>query len=202
MHHLHAHIRRLRRLQKRTLKDVSDRCGFTVSLLSKIESAKTVPPLATLARIAAALGVTTGELLDGTAGAGVVATTAQKLAAQPPTSTEKGYAFHGLAPGRGGKLMQPFLFIARRGAIRPGPLQHPGEEFIHVLSGRVRYRVGATAHTLGPGDSLYFDAEEAHDFEPLTAEVRYLGIFAERPAPVPAAAARPAKTKPRQSSPR
>ena len=49
------HIRKLRKLQHRTLQDVADNCGFTKSLLSKIEGGKVVPPVATLIKIASAL---------------------------------------------------------------------------------------------------------------------------------------------------
>jgi uncharacterized cupin superfamily protein len=74
------------------------------------------------------------------------------------------------------------LFVARRGEVQPGALQHSGEEFVYVLEGEMNYRVGSVTHKLGPGDSLYFDAEDEHDFEPLTPEVRFLGIFTDRPA--------------------
>lgn len=177
----HTRIRTLRRLQKRTLKDVATQCGFTESLLSKIEAGKTNPPLATLTRIAIALGVSLGDLLDEQRASSTVVTPAATLAGQTETRTAKGYGFHVLSAGRGGKIMQPFLFVAEKDGVKPGLLSHSGEEFVYVLEGQMRYRVGSTTYTLGPGDSLYFDAEEEHDLEPITPEVRFLGIFAERP---------------------
>jgi transcriptional regulator with XRE-family HTH domain len=180
MSSLHGRIRVLRRQQQRTLKDVADYCGFTVSLLSKIESGKTTPPVATLAKIARALGTTLGNLLDEGRESATVMTSARRLRSEPPTRTEKGYGLHLLAAERSRKAVQPFLFVAERGKIKPGLMSHFGEEFIYVLSGRMRYRVGEISYALGPGDSLYFDAEEAHDLEPLTAQVRYLAIFVER----------------------
>jgi transcriptional regulator with XRE-family HTH domain len=175
-----SRIRALRRLQNRTLKDVAERCGFTISLLSKIESGKTAPPLATLSKIADALGVSLSELLDEKKGANSVFTPAQKLREKPPTQTSKGYSFHLLAAERGEKAMQPFLFEARQGEIASGPMSHAGEEFVYVLEGRMNYRVGSVTYTLEAGDSLYFNAEEDHDLEPLTPIVRYLGLFAPR----------------------
>lgn len=183
MSDVHARIRTLRRVQKRTLKEVAAQCGFTESLLSKIESGKTTPPLATLARIAAALGVGLSDLLDGERTVSTVSTPAADLEKRAPTRTGKGYGFHVLAAERAGKIMQPFLFVAAKDGVQPGTLSHSGEEFIYVLEGRMRYRVGATTYTLGPGDSLYFDAEEEHDLEPITEQVRFLGIFTERPTP-------------------
>jgi len=176
-----ARIRTLRRQQKRTLKDIADRCGFTVSLLSKIESGKTSPPIATLSKIALALGVTLGDLLDEQKVTSTVLTTAESLAPRPPSFTDKGYAFQVIGAQRPHKVMQPFLFTAEKGQIKPGTMNHAGEEFVYVLEGRMRYRVGDLTYDLGPGDSLYFDAEEEHDLEPLTDVVRYLGLFAQRP---------------------
>jgi len=179
----HSKIRTLRRCQSRTLSDVAGQCGFTVSFLSKIESGKTSPPLATLAKIATALGISLADLIDGSGTGGTVHTTAQKLGARQATRTEKGYSFHMLASERGGKLIQPFLMTAERGKVKPSILSHRGEEFIYVLAGRMRYRVGDTTYTLGPGDSLYFNSEESHDFSPISKGVRYLAVFAEREVP-------------------
>jgi transcriptional regulator with XRE-family HTH domain len=174
-------IRALRRLQKRTLKDIADRCGFTVSLLSKIESGKTMPPLATLTRIAQALGVPLGDLLEPRAEKSTVFTPASAhLATQ--TRTDKGYLFSLLASERANKLMQPILVTAHRGEVFPGGLSHTGEEYIYVLEGSMQYRVGSVTYTLNPGDSLYFNAEEEHDLQPVSETVRFLAIFCERPA--------------------
>jgi transcriptional regulator with XRE-family HTH domain len=51
-------------MQQMTLQDVADICGFMKSLLSKIESGKTVPPVATLVKIARALNTTISTLVE------------------------------------------------------------------------------------------------------------------------------------------
>src|SRR5262245_705240 len=130
---LAGRIRTLRRRQQRTLKDIASRCGFTVSLLSKIESGKTVPPVATLTKIAAALGVSLADLLEGGAGATTVFTPDERVRKLAPTRTDKGYAFHLLAAERGEKVMQPFLITAQRGKVQPSAMSHGGEEFVYML---------------------------------------------------------------------
>ena len=177
---LNTRIRSLRRQQQRTLKDVADRCGFTVSLLSKIESGKTSPPVATLTKIANALGVKMASLLHDSHDHATVFTPSSRLHKQPASMTDKGYAFYLLASERTDKLMQPFLFEAKRGKIVAGSMNHSGEEFIYVLEGSMQYQVGEITYTLGPGDSLYFNAEENHDLTPLSKTVRYMAIFTER----------------------
>ncbi len=169
----------MRQSQQRLLRDVAGRCGFTVSLLSKIESGKVNPPVATLAKIAMALGVQIGDLLTDAPARATVFVPASELTRAAPAQTEKGYSFHLIA---GRKLMQPFVFVARRGQIKPGAMTHAGEEFVYVLEGRMKYRVGATTYTLGPGDSLYFDSMHEHDLEPITKQVKFIAVFSAAPA--------------------
>jgi len=171
-----SRLRKLRLRQQLTLDEVAQRCGFTRSLLSKIETGKAIPPLATLDNIANHLGVRISHLLGDQPAHATVFTPAAALRGQL-TRTEKGYSFFAFATQRAEKLMQPFLFEARRGQVKPQRLAHRGEEFVYVLAGRMRYRVGATDYTLGAGDSLYFDSETPHDLEALTATVRYLACF-------------------------
>lgn len=183
-------IRRLRLGQGRTLQQVADACGFTRSLLSKIETGRTSPPVATLMKIAAALGVKAAALLDEASAPGAVVERAKDLDRKKLLRTASGYRFFPFAAGRVEKLMQPYLFVARRGEMKRHRLSHCGEEFVYVLTGRMRYRVGGTVHELGKGDSLYFDAAEEHALEPITAEVTYLGVFAEPPGKTMAAKTR------------
>ena len=176
---LGSRIRKLRRQQHRTLQDVAAICGFTGSLLSKIENGRTVPPVSTLLKIAEALGVRVSSLLDEKADHGTIYhRMAEEEAAMVTTS--KGYAFVAFAQERPDKAFQPFLFTARRDQVSGQPLSHYGEEFVYMLEGEMRYRVGTVEYILGPGDSLYFDSESEHDLTPISAEVRYLAVFSER----------------------
>ena len=183
MNQLPSRIRTLRLRQQRTLKDVSDRCGFTISLLSKIESGKTTPPVATLSKIATALGVSLSSLFEVESEASTVLTTAHQLNQSALTRTDKGYGFYQLATERSNKVMQPFIFIAEKGKVKSGAMAHRGEEFVYVLEGRMRYSVGKTTYTLESGDSIYFSSEEEHDLEPLTDTVKYLAVFTEQTSP-------------------
>src|SRR5690606_20473416 len=122
----------------------------------KIETGKTVPPVATLTRIAAALGAPVSAFLDDAQDHGTVVERASGHRPPAMTRTDKGYRFFAFAARRPGKLMQPLLFEARRGGVRNQALSHSGEEFVFVLEGKMKYRVGNTEYLLGPGDSLYF----------------------------------------------
>lgn len=175
-------IRTLRRRMGWTLQDVADQCGFTRSLLSKIETGKTIPPVATLTRIAGILGVTVASLLDDGQDQGTIVESAQAHQPDAMTLTDKGYKFFAFAARRSNKLMQPLLFEARKNSIKPQAMTHGGEEFVYVISGKMRYRVGQSMHLLKPGDSVYFDASQEHELEPVSDVVRFLAVFAEAPA--------------------
>jgi transcriptional regulator with XRE-family HTH domain len=180
--HPGGRIRALRQRQGRTLREVAAACGFTPSLLSKIETGATNPPVATLTAIARALGVGVAALLEDGGGAPVHAVLDAAADRRPEraVATDKGYRFFALAQARAGGL-RPYVFTAERGQVRPEPLAHPGEETVLVLDGELRFRVGPTAYRLGPGDVLTFDAAVAHDMEPLSERATWFAVFAEPP---------------------
>lgn len=177
---LGARIRKLRLQQSRTLQQIADTVGLTRSMLSKIENDRTVPTVATLTKVAGALGVKPSVLLDEGGGASTVYTPSSGIDAAPLAVTERGYGFFSFANERSDKTMQPYLFTARKGDVKPHALTHDGEEFVYMLEGEMRYRVGDTEYTLRPGDSLYFDSEDEHQLSPISEEVKYLAIFTSR----------------------
>ena len=77
--------------------------------------------------------------------------------------------------------MQPYLFIAHKGASDTKSIRHAGEEFIYVLKGQIRWRISDIEYILRPGDSLYFSAEEVHSRTPITDTVEYLLILTNAP---------------------
>jgi len=178
---LGSRIRKLRLRQARTLGEIARECGFSTSLLSKIETGRTMPPVSTLVKIADALGVRVSTLLDE---AGQRGTIHHKAAEERSRmlATSKGYRFVAFAQERPDKAFQPFLFEAEKRRIGAQPLSHRGEEFIYMLEGEMKYRVGSVEYALTPGDSLYFDSEDEHDLQPVSGRVRYLAVFSERPA--------------------
>lgn len=175
-----ARLRKLRRMQSRSIYEIAAASKITPSLLSKIETGRSNPPLATLTRIAMALGVSPAALLTDDAERQTVYTPAAGMTRAKMTRTDKGYLFLDMCAGRHGKRVETYLFEAEKGKVKPSPLSHPGEEFVYVLEGTMLYTVGAVQYRLSSGDSLYFDAEEDHDIEPVSQKVRYIAVFAGR----------------------
>jgi transcriptional regulator with XRE-family HTH domain len=171
-------IRKLRKEQNRNLSDIADTCGFSKSLLSKIENGKTMPPIATLVKIAETLGTKVSVLLDDHDESGTIFTS-KETSSNKLVKTEKGYSFFAFAVERQEKLMQPYLFVAKKGETKKSLLSHAGEEFIYVIEGSMTYMVGNNQYTLNSGDSIYFDSLEEHRMEPITDEVIYLAMFTQ-----------------------
>ncbi|KQO04497.1 MULTISPECIES: XRE family transcriptional regulator [unclassified Paenibacillus] len=174
-------IRLIRMEQKRTQEEIAKQCGFTKSLLSKIENDLSAPPVATLMKIAGALGVRVSDLIEEqSANATVFNSSLQYSDKDSWLRTDRGYSFYAFASERRDKLVQPYLITARKGEVKPHGFSHEGEEFIYMISGEMTYKVGATEYSLHPGDTLYFNSLEEHLLCPVSDEVTYMAIFTQK----------------------
>ncbi|TBL74694.1 XRE family transcriptional regulator [Paenibacillus thalictri] len=173
-------IRLIRNEQKRTQDEIAIACGFTKSLLSKIESGKTMPAVATLMKIANALGVKVADLLEADSNNSTILIKADQYKdVSKWIKTNKGYSFFAFASERRDKIMQPYMFTAEKGEVKKRQFSHAGEEFIYVISGKMKYKVGGTEYELSPGDGVYFNSLEEHSVTPITNQVKYIAIFTE-----------------------
>ena len=57
-------IRKLRKMQERTLDSLAQEIGLTKGYLSKVETGRQTPPLATLSKLAKALGTDLAGLVE------------------------------------------------------------------------------------------------------------------------------------------
>ncbi len=176
---LGKNIKIIRTQQKRTLQEIAEACGFTKSLLSKIENGVVIPPVATLSKIAEALGVKISTLVEEGQNVATIYIPSNAIAKENQVKTEKGYSFFPFASEYVNKKMQPFLFQGKKGEVIEHNLSHEGEEFIYMLEGEMKFKVGVVEYILKPGDSLYFNSVEGHGMIPLTDEIKYLNLFAE-----------------------
>src|SRR5215210_5465064 len=84
-------IRMMRLNQKRTLQEIADASELSRSMISKIETSKTIPSVAALVKVAQALGTTISSLLENDDFLNAIMTTKQK-AIDNLTLTDKGYS--------------------------------------------------------------------------------------------------------------
>jgi transcriptional regulator with XRE-family HTH domain len=169
-------IKILRVNQKRTLQEIADASELSRSMISKIENNKTIPSVAALVKIANALATNISNLLEHDGWLNAIFTPG-KDAIDNLTRTDKGYFIYPFASEYHEKKMQPFLFTGKKGEVKVHELSHEGEEFIYVVSGEMKMKVGDTEYTMKTGDSLYFNSSQKHGIMPVTNEVVYLDIF-------------------------
>lgn len=169
-------IHMLRMSQKRTLQELADICGLSKSMISKIENNRTMPSVATLVKIAQSLGTSISNVMEQDGWEKAIMTTRAE-AEQKVMTTEKGYSIFPYASEFHEKKMQPFLFVAKKGEVKPHQLSHEGEEFIFIIEGEMKMKVGDLEYTLRKGDSLYFNSIQKHGILPISDVVTYLDIF-------------------------
>ena len=179
---LGAVARRVREGQGLTLTDIATSAGISAGMLSRLETGHVTPSLETLVALATALGVRPALLLQDVGGD---EEGAQRVpAGQGPLEvvrrgTRRGHTYHLLAAQRGPrKAFEPFLVTLNdRSEVFPG-FQHPGTEFIYLLSGSLTYRHGSHSYPLSPGDSLSFRGDVPHGPEILSkVPIRMLSII-------------------------
>ena len=159
-----GHLKVLRAARGMTLDRLAEATGLTKSYLSKIQNSRKLPPIATLSRIANALGTGIGsffgDILEVREGASVVRRNERLPVVRGGTAF--GYDYVSLAHQRLSKSMEPFVFTFPSKIDTHVFFDHGGEEFVFILSGKVVFQVGDERWTLEEGDSIYFDAAIPH----------------------------------------
>ena len=185
-----GHLKVLRAARGMTLDSLAAATGLTKSYLSKIQNSRKLPPIATLSRIANALGTGIGsffgDILEAREGASVVRRSERLPVVRGGTAF--GYDYVSLAHRRLSKTMDPFVFTFPKKIDTHVFFDHGGEEFVFILSGKVVFQVGDERHALEEGDSIYFDAAIPHRGWSVGGEATALVVVhsPERPAADPA----------------
>ena len=158
------HLRALRAARGMTLDQLAGATGLTKSYLSKIQNSHKLPPIATLSRIAQALGTGIGSFFGDILKQGEGVSVVRRSERLPVVrgGTAFGYDYVSLAHDRLVKRMEPFVFTFPSKIDRHVFFDHGGEEFVFILSGKVIFQVGDERWALVKGDSIYFDAAIPH----------------------------------------
>ncbi|MGW0911097.1 helix-turn-helix domain-containing protein [Streptomyces sp. NPDC002784] len=149
-------LRALRRQAALTLEAAARAAGLSPAHLSRLETGQRQPSLPMLLSLARVYGTTVSELLGET----VADRDAVIRAADMEPTAAGGWTYRQAgAPGRGMQALRLHVPFGSKGDI---VRVHPGEEWLYVLTGRLRLRLGDTTHRLAPGDSAHFDSLTPH----------------------------------------
>jgi transcriptional regulator with XRE-family HTH domain len=145
-------VRLMRKRQGRSLAAVAADSGLSQSFLSQMERGLVQPSLTSVNRVARALGTTASAIFA--------------LQTSDPVSLVRfgqGEVFEeARVLVRGNRAMHPLEF--RSAPIEFGDyFEHPGEEMLYVVAGRVEAEISHKArYVLGPGDALYYGSMVGH----------------------------------------
>ena len=166
--------RRLRELRTQhglTLEEVATRADIDVSTLSRLESGKRRLALDHLPRLAFALSVTTDDLLR--------APEAEDPRVKGASHTRNNVTFWPLTHnGPAGGLQAFKIRVNARRRTPPDVLPvHDGQDWMYVLSGRMRLILGERDFTIKPGEAVEFSTWTPHWFGAVDGPVEALAIF-------------------------
>jgi transcriptional regulator with XRE-family HTH domain len=145
-------LRRLREAQQLSLRTLAERTGFSASFLSQVENGQASPSIASMERIATALGVTLGEFFQN-----AVTHPLPVVRADARPVLHSGWSRAELeALGAGGMRgrLEPVLVTLQTGGSSGSRAYASGrEEFALVLEGTVTLTLDDSEQVLACGDA-------------------------------------------------
>ncbi|OIO02310.1 MAG: DNA-binding protein [Desulfovibrionaceae bacterium CG1_02_65_16] len=155
-------LRGLRDAMDLSLSDLAAKTGVTTEQMAAYESGDIEIPVGFLMKVAQACHVDLTVLISGVEphlkGYSLV-----RHGEGLSVERRKDYDYKSLAYRFSGRKMEPFLItVPPKKREDMTLITHSGQEFIHVMQGRLELLLGEDALALDPGDSLYFDSQTPH----------------------------------------
>lgn len=162
--------------------ELAARTGMSKAMISKIESASTSCSLTSLQRLADGLNIPVTALFRGAdtdRDATFTKNGEGSLTVRSGTQHGHEYRVLGTLKGRTDALEPTLVTLTDASDVFP-LFQHPGTEFIYMLTGKMVYGHGAYEYTMESGDSLLLDGEGPHGpLELLDLPIRFLAVAAK-----------------------
>jgi transcriptional regulator with XRE-family HTH domain len=158
-------IREIRINKGLTLAQLGKETGLSKALLSRIETNHSSPPIATLSKISQALGVQIGIFFenDNDNPKDYFVTKKHERKQVVSRGTKIGFVYYSLSHMKSSYIIEPF--IVNYPVIKREPnvlFDHPGEEFLFVLKGKMQLVYGKEKINLEEGDAIHFDPSKPH----------------------------------------
>lgn len=154
-------IRATRQRADISMRALAARCGVSQAFLSEVERGLSAPSIATLYRVADALGVTPASLLPGSS-ADVSVVRADE-GRRVPCSTEPGAAVGRVVFSDEIRGLEVYEYVTDAADGLAVWFEHPGDKVLHLIQGRLRVEFATRpAEHLGPGDCIVHPGSIAH----------------------------------------
>ncbi|MFN8111227.1 MAG: cupin domain-containing protein [Thermoleophilia bacterium] len=147
-----------------SLQQLATRAGLSPAAVHKIEKGGITPTIATLMKLAAALGKTVSHFIEESEPLRPVTVVRADERAQLYTS-KRGLTLANIS-GRYG----PFFVAGAEAHLEPGadsgpePMVHPGEELVLVTEGEMTFVIDDEVYELREGDSIHFRTTCKHSW--------------------------------------
>jgi XRE family transcriptional regulator, regulator of sulfur utilization len=171
-------LRRLRGAAQLSLRSLAEKTGFSASFLSQVENGQASPSIASMERIAAALGATMGQIFDRPEPSDALRAVVRADGRVALTSEWSNARIESLgAASPRGRLDPVLLTLAPGGTSGKRPYSSESEEFAFVLEGTVVLTLEeqgrgthdpARQHVLQSGDAVTIRAGIARRWQNLS----------------------------------
>jgi transcriptional regulator with XRE-family HTH domain len=148
-----------------SLAELGRRAGVSTASVHKIERSGMTPTIATLMKVASALGTSVSYFIDEDVAVPAAMVVRGDARARLYTS-KTGIALDNVS-GRYGRYRLAGA-EARVGPLASSgaePMRHPGEELVYLVEGVMRFTVDGDVIDLAAGDSIHFRTDRPHTWE-------------------------------------
>jgi transcriptional regulator with XRE-family HTH domain len=160
-----------------TLEQLAARADLSIAHLSRLESGDRQPSVAALISLSRALGVSMSTLLGERRGAPAIAI----YPADSPTHEANDLTIASCSGFPGSSTMEALRITIGPDRVPPAPARHRGEEWVYVVSGRLRLEFDEQVHLLEAGSTAHFDANRPHRLAAESGPAEVLVVAAETP---------------------
>jgi transcriptional regulator with XRE-family HTH domain len=172
----------LRKRMGLSLQQLGERSDVSAAAIHKIEQGGMVPTITTLLKIAGALGRPVSYFVEEDVGHDDVAVLTPLDEDRPVYTSHKGITLNSISGPYG-----RFLLAGARATVAAGassgrkPMQHPGEELVHVTSGLLEFTVTGQSYQVEAGSTLHFRGDQPHTWRNPGAAAAHAVWMALRP---------------------
>lgn len=168
-------LRALRRSRGVSLAEVAEGTGISPSFISMVEQGKSDITVSRLMRLVQWYGVSVADLVQDASPSPVQVVCADRRRSLRMADERISIQ---MLTADGHHAMMPVINVYDEGGAMSDPTRHDGEEFVHVIEGRIELAVAGTDPiVLEPGDSAYYRSDVPHSFRNLGPGVaRFFGV--------------------------
>jgi transcriptional regulator with XRE-family HTH domain len=156
-------IRRLRQLKGLSLQQLGERSDISAAAIHKIERNGMVPTITTLMKLAVALNRPLSYFVDEDTNTDSPVVFIGAGERRPVFTSKAGLELNSITGPYG-----RFFLAGASASIEPQAhsgakaMEHPGEELVHLLEGKLEFEIDGETFSLSPGDSLHFRTDRPH----------------------------------------